>query len=103
MTSATPAVSAMTATVIIIVAAMIRTIWIGGSLHHRLRLGNGLRRGWPRFIGRVALDDLVQLPSVQPNAAAAGAIVDLDALSIRHRKIDATMGAQQTIIRNRTY
>jgi len=102
MTSATPAMSAVTATVIIIVAAMIRAIWIGGSLHHRLRLGNGLRRRRPRFIGRVALDDLVQLSSVQPNAAAFGAIVDLDALSIRHRKVDATMGAQQTIIGNRT-
>ena len=98
MTSAAPAMTSMSVAVVIVVAAMILAIWIRVSLRDGLRLNGSLRRRRPRFIRCVSLDDLVQLSSVQPHTAAFGAIVDLDALSIRHRKIDAAMRAQETII-----
>jgi hypothetical protein len=49
----------------------------------RLLVGILLSR---RGRGGVALDDLVKLAAVKPNAAAPGAIVDLNALTITHRK-----------------
>ena len=42
---------------------------------------------------RVALDDLVQLAAVQPDAAALRAVVDLDALAIGHHQIHLAMRA----------
>ncbi|SDX31739.1 hypothetical protein SAMN05443573_12154 [Celeribacter indicus] len=45
---------------------------------------------------RAALDDLVQLTPVQPDAAALRAIVDLYALAVRHYQIDPAMGTGKT-------
>jgi hypothetical protein len=38
--------------------------------------------------GRGSLDNLVQLSSVKPHAAAFGAVVDFDSLTIRHLQFD---------------
>jgi hypothetical protein len=61
----------------------------------RLREG-GLHRGSRGRLLSASLDDLVELPSVEPNAAALGAIIDLDALPLAHHERDATDGAWHT-------
>lgn len=40
-----------------------------------------------------AIDDLVQLPAIQPDAAAAGAIVNLYAMPLGHGQVYTAMGA----------
>ena len=57
----------------------------------------GCRSG-PAWNGTVvfdeaALDDLVELASIEPNAATLGTIVDFDALAFAHHKVDAASGA----------
>src|SRR4030095_16350154 len=50
---------------------------------------------------RRALDDLVELPAIQPHAAAGRAIVDLDAGALRHdelRHVDRARHAWRTIV-----
>ena len=49
----------------------------------------GLRRRGLRLGARAALDDLVKLAAIQPNAPAFRTIVDLDALAFAHDEIDS--------------
>ena len=61
------------------------------------RVGLGLwrgRGGARSGVGGAALDDLVELAAVEPDAAALRAIVDLDALPVAHRQPDLADGAE---------
>src|SRR6187431_1876105 len=53
-----------------------------GVLHPRR--GGGRRHHRARLLGGGAVEDLVQLATVQPHPPAAGAVVDLDAVTLTH-------------------
>jgi len=60
--------------------------WIEETAGYR-RAGRWGRSG--SGLGRVALDDLVQFPAIQPHPATSRAVVDLDALPLADDEIDA--------------
>src|SRR5215475_4004030 len=54
------------------------------------------RRGGLRLGRLAALDDLVELATVEPYAPAFRAVVDLDALALAHDEIDPAGGAEKS-------
>src|SRR5688500_12367126 len=58
----------------------------------------GLRRARrpSRELGSGALEDLVELPAVEPHAAALRTVVDLEAATLAHHEVDAAGRAEQT-------
>lgn len=104
-----PAIITIIATTVgalVIVAALVRVAALrerrglrrkegrGGLGQDAARLGCLLRRRRTRLVCGTPLDDLVEFTPIEPDPAAAGAIVDLDALAIRHDEIDLAVGAQ---------
>ena len=73
---------ARVATILAISVAMLRLI--GGHLLHRGLLHG--RRG--RHILAGPLDDLVELATIKPDAAALRALINLDALALAHHERD---------------
>src|SRR5205085_4934430 len=55
--------------------------WRRRLRHLRLRRGSGV-------VCRAALDDLVELTAIEPDAPALGTIIDLDALTVAHHERD---------------
>src|SRR3954452_16973405 len=83
------ALTAVAGSVVVIVVTMAPNLMIPVAMLRRAaRLivtaaGRGRR-------GHGALDDLVELAAVKPDAAAFRTILDLNALAIRHHQIDGT-------------
>lgn len=86
------------------VAAMPRTVAAFVIVLGRVWLC-GLRRRSPRRtagrVVRTSFDDLVKFATVQPDATALGAIVDLDTLPFTHDQIDLANRTSQpmTLVR----
>ena len=59
----------------------------------RRRPGRGLARTGDIAGASRALDDLVELATIEPDAATLRTVVDLHALAISHDEIDRTDGA----------
>ncbi len=73
------------AAVIVAIIGRAAGMGIGRALH----VGQRLRRGCGAAVmGGATLDDLVQFPPVEPDAAALRAIVDLDTLTVAHHERD---------------
>jgi hypothetical protein len=49
------------------------------------------------LFARVALDDLIELTAIQPDASAFWAVVYLNALSLAHDQIDPAGGAKKAM------
>jgi hypothetical protein len=60
-------------------------------LHRPVCLRRSLRSGRSR-ITHAAVNDFVQFTAIEPDAAALGAIVDLDAQTFRHEQIRSGAG-----------
>jgi len=60
-------------------------------------LSTGRRRRRRRLVGSVLLDNLVQLPTIEPDPAASRAIIDLDSLPLGELKIDTAHWAEHAL------
>jgi len=90
-TAPVPTVAAAPVTSLVVVLGR-----IGLALRVRLRcIGLGLRTA--DLFARVALDDLIELTAIQPDASAFWAVVYLNALSLAHDQIDPAGGAKKAM------
>jgi len=79
---------------LVVVAVMtVRRVLVGVVLPERsIETRRSLRRARrpPLELRGGAIEDLVELPAVEPNAAALRTVVDLDAATLAHHETDAT-------------
>lgn len=86
------AAAAMPAIIAIITTTVATLVMVATAGGIAARLDDLLQRGRTRLIGSAPFDDLVEFATIEPDTPASRAIVDLDALAIRHDEIDPTVG-----------
>jgi hypothetical protein len=82
---------------LLVVTAAVRGMGLRGGMWRaicwrmcwRLRWGRRVLGRWRSGLRGSAIDDLVQLTTIEPNAAALGAKINLDAAALGHRQVNA--------------